>query len=164
MSHPRSWHPCGGWASAPRRFAAPTPACHPPRYYSNPHYREMSSPSNTTPRSAVTQPCGETGHFSELPARAVRAWVGGGGGVDASGVSCEGGAAPSGCQLFLSSVLQLLLLSSPRKMQLTVYSRPAPATNSSRDFRASPALQLMLFAARHLRPCWAHSRCPLNAM
>lgn len=30
---------------------------------------------------------------------------GGAGGVDASGVSCEGGAAPSGWQLLLSSVL-----------------------------------------------------------
>lgn len=88
---------------------------------------------------------------------------GSGGGVDASGVSCQGGEPLPDVSFFSPLSSHSYYYPSPGRCSspLTLGPRLPPAR--PRDFRASPAFLLILVAARHLHQCWAHSRCPLNA-
>lgn len=54
----------GAGPRSPEICCSLTTACHPPHYYSNPHYREMSSHSNTTTtQRCYTAPWGDRAFF-----------------------------------------------------------------------------------------------------
>lgn len=127
---PSSWCPLAGWAAAPQRSVALqlqrvillvtililiTGKC--------PHTQTQQL------CSAVTQPCGETGHFSGAAGENRAAW---GERADAFWSFLQGGGGVNilrDVNFFFPLSSQLQSSSLPTRTQLIVYSRPLPATN-----------------------------------
>ena len=96
-------------------------------YYSDPHYRDLSSRSSTTTTQPVTQLHGETGHFSGAAGRTVRAARGGR--VDAFWSFSRGVQSLLDVNSFSLLSSQLLLSSLRSSVQLIVYCKLLPATS-----------------------------------
>lgn len=96
-------------------------------YYSDPHYRDLSSRSSTTTTQPVTQLHRETGHSSGAAGRTVRAARGGR--VDAFWSFSRGVQSLLDVNSFSLLSSQLLLSSLPSSVQLIVYCKLLPATS-----------------------------------
>lgn len=152
----------GAGPRSPEICCSLTTACHPPHYYSNPHYREMSSHSNTTTtQRCYTAPWGDRAFFwscrreqSEQHGRRVDAFW-----------SFSLGVQPS--QMSTSSLLSVLIASivvlpdeKAAGCLLGAWGLRLPLAKPGGLW--SPALPSasFIFVARHLPLCWAHVGAP----
>lgn len=159
-SWPGSWGVASVTATAagvPWRGGLPLPeiCCSPaiarhPRYYSNPHYREMSSHSSTTTtQRCYTAPWGDRAFFRSCWREQSEQH--GEEELMPSGVSCRRGVrtAPSRCQLFLSSVLAApIIIFTNENMANCLLQACICHQLIHEDFRASPTLHLIYLCSQ----------------